>query len=125
MARILIIDDDIAMRHALKSALERHGYQVAEASDGRRGLEIYGETVFDLVVTDIIMPGMEGLETVLALKKFTPGLKIIAMSAGGKGDANDYLEMAGRFGATRTLRKPFTASEFIEAVEAVLGRTAG
>lgn len=120
MARILVIDDDVAMRHALKSSLERHGHQVAEAGDGKLGLQLYQETVFNLVVTDIIMPGMEGLETVLALKKFTPSLKIIAMSAGGKGDAHDYLELAGRFGATKTLRKPFTAEEFLAAVDGVL-----
>lgn len=122
MARILIIDDDVAMRHAMRTPLERHGHQVAEAGDGKAGLAIYQEAVFDLVVTDIIMPGMEGLETVLALRKFTPALKIIAISAGGKGDASDYLELATRFGAAKTLRKPFTAEELISTVEAMLAR---
>lgn len=123
MARILIIDDDTAMRHAMRATLERQGHQVAEAGDGKAGLKAYHESVFDLVVTDIIMPGMEGLETVMALKKFTPTLKIIAMSAGGKGDAHDYLEMAGRFGATKTLRKPFTSEELMSTVEVVLAQT--
>ena len=120
MPRILIIDDDASMRLALRHALERRGHQVAEAADGQSGLAAYQRTVFDLVVTDIIMPGMEGLETVLALRKFSPHLKIIAMSAGGKGDANNYLELAEHFGATRTLRKPFEAEAFISTVDAVL-----
>ncbi len=120
MPRILIIDDDAFMRLALRHALERRGHQVVEAGDGKAGLAVYKDTVFDLVVTDIIMPGMEGLETVLALKKFSPHLKIIAMSAGGKGDADDYLRLAASFGALRTLRKPFEADEFISTVDAVL-----
>jgi DNA-binding response OmpR family regulator len=123
MARILIIEDDSAMRHAMKVPLERSGHQIAEAGDGRAGLAAYKETVFDLVMTDIIMPGMEGLETVLALRKFSPNVKIIAMSAGGKGDADDYLELARRFGAHRTLRKPFTSEEMMSAVTAELGTT--
>ena len=104
MPRILIIDDDPAMRHAMRAPLERHGHQVAEAGDGQAGLKLYQETIFDLVITDIIMAGMEGLETVLALRKFTPTLKIIAMSAGGRANADDCLELAGRFGAARALR---------------------
>jgi CheY-like chemotaxis protein len=121
MARILIIEDDVALRHVMHAQLERNGHQIAEAGDGRKGLAAYQETVFDLVMTDIIMPGMEGLETVLALKKFSPHVKIIAMSAGGKGNADDYLELAKRFGAHRTLRKPFTSEELLAAVAAELG----
>jgi DNA-binding NtrC family response regulator len=120
MSRILIIEDDVAMRHALRSALERRGHEVAEAGDGQAGLVAYQKSIFDLVVTDIIMPDVEGLETVLALRKFTPNLKIIAMSAGGLGSADDYLKIAARFGAARTLRKPFEAEQFISTVEAVL-----
>lgn len=121
MARILIIEDDVSMRHALRAALERRGHQVAEAGDGKAGLSVYQDTVFDLVVTDIIMPGMEGLETVMALKKFSPAIKIIAMSAGGKGSATDYLQLAARFGASRIVRKPFTAGEFMAVVDELLG----
>lgn len=120
MARILIIDDDAAMRHAMRANLERHGHEIAEAGDGRAGLAAYKESIFDLVITDIIMPGMEGLETVQALRKFTPSLKIIAMSAGGKGSADDYLALAKRLGAHRTMRKPFTAEELTAAVDAEL-----
>lgn len=120
MPRILIIDDDAAMRQALRHALERRHHQVAEAGDGRAGLATYKQTPFDLVITDIIMPDMEGLETVMSLRKFSPHLKIIAMSAGGKGSADDYLEMAARFGATKTIRKPFEAEEFMRVVGEVL-----
>jgi CheY-like chemotaxis protein len=123
MPRILLIDDDPLMRRAMIAPLERHGHQIAEAGDGLAGLVAYKETVFDLVITDIIMPDMEGLETVLALRKFSPKVKIIAMSAGGKGNADDYLELAKRFGAHRTLRKPFTSEELISTVEAVLAET--
>jgi DNA-binding NtrC family response regulator len=125
MSRILIIDDDAAMRLALRHALERRNHQVVEASNGRAGLAAYKETAFDLVVTDIIMPDVEGLETVMTLRKFSPHLKIIAMSAGGKGRAEDYLDLAARFGATTTLRKPFEAEEFIKAVEAALAPDSG
>lgn len=124
MPKILIIDDDAVMRHALRSTLERRGHQVAEAGDGEAGVAVYKETVFDLVITDIIMPGMEGLETVMAIRKFSPAQKIIAMSAGGKGSADDYLQMAARFGAARTIRKPFEVNEFLSAVDAVLAAKA-
>jgi CheY-like chemotaxis protein len=117
MARILVIDDEEDTREDLRLALERQRHEVVEAIDGKFGLDEYQKGVFDLVVTDLIMPRMEGVEIILALKKLNPDVKIIAISAGGMGKANDYLSMVKRLGAKQTLRKPFSSKEFLAVVQ--------
>jgi DNA-binding NtrC family response regulator len=117
MARILVIDDEDDIREDLRMALERQRHEVVEAIDGKFGLDEYQKGVFDLVITDLIMPRMEGVEIILALKKLNPDVKIIAISAGGMGKANDYLSMVKRLGAKQTLRKPFSRTEFLTAVQ--------
>lgn len=121
MALILIIDDDTTIREVLRQILERAGYEVMEASDGREGLNLYRERQADLIITDIVMPKKDGLETITDLRVEFPGSKIIAISGGGRLDPKPYLELAEGFGADRLLTKPFGHEELLEAVQDLLG----
>jgi DNA-binding NtrC family response regulator len=119
MARILIIDDDGPLRSALAEALQLAGHEILQAEDGRQGVEVFKVAPCDLVVTDLIMPGQEGIETISQLLHEYPGLPIIAMS-GSVAHSKLYLEMAQRLGARRTLAKPFSAAELLRAVDDAL-----
>ena len=121
MELILLIDDDLNIRKILRQILEHAGYEVLEASDGREGLSLYRERLPDLVVTDMVMPGKDGLETITDLRIEFPGSKIIAISGGGRLDPKPYLELAEGFGANRLLTKPFGHEEFLKAVQDLLG----
>jgi DNA-binding response OmpR family regulator len=125
MARILVVDDDISFRKMLRLTLSRSGHAVCEARDGDEALEVIREAPVDLVMTDLIMPGREGIETITALRREFPGLKIIAMSGGGRATACQYLSIARAIGAHRTLAKPFSNDEMVAAIAAVLGCAAG
>ena len=93
--------------------MERAGYEIDLASNGEEGLRLFRKTPADLVITDIIMPEKEGLETIREMKKMKPELKIIAMSGGGKISADNYLETAKIFGASRLIEKPFSQQDMI------------
>jgi DNA-binding NtrC family response regulator len=122
MARILLIDDDDQFRTLLRKMLEKAGYDdIEEANDGRIGVKLFRQRPFDLVITDIIMPDKEGIETIVELTDDYPQIKIIAMSGGGRIGPQDYLETAKRLGASRTLAKPFNYSELIDTVRELLG----
>jgi CheY-like chemotaxis protein len=116
MVRILIIDDLPMVRQMMAEMLRDDAYEVVEAENGRDGIAKMREAPVDLVITDIIMPEMEGLETVLTLKKDYPDLRIIAMSGGGRAANYDFLAAAAKLGASRTLHKPFTRRELLEIV---------
>jgi len=120
MAHILVVDDDVLICRVLRHALEGAGYQVTEAYDGRKALAAHKASPADLVITDLIMPGMEGIETILEFKKHSPATKIIAMSGGGMGQGPDYLVMAQRFGAHQTIFKPFTMQKLSAVVSEVM-----
>jgi CheY-like chemotaxis protein len=122
MARILLIEDDQAQREILRLILEKLGHAVIEASDGHDGLTRYAREGADLVLTDLIMPGMEGLETIQEFRLRYPGVKIIAMSGGARVGAQDYLKVAQRFGAARILAKPFSREDLMEAIAAAAAR---
>jgi DNA-binding NtrC family response regulator len=121
MTRILLIDDDEQVRGMVKRMLARAGYaDVVEAGDGAAGMRLLGREPFDLVITDIIMPGQEGIETIMELSRDYPRIKIIAMSGGGRIDPRGYLETASHLGANRTLAKPFKSSDLIGVVTELL-----
>lgn len=120
MARILVVDDEDLVRSLLKTILERQGYAVVAAADGEEGRALLEAGGFDLLVTDLIMPGREGLELIQEVARDYPGLPIIAISGGGRMGAVNTLQMARMFGASRTLAKPLRAEELIEAVEEAL-----
>ena len=124
MAHILVIDDDPMICELLRRTLERAGYRVTEAYDGQKGLAAHKASPADLVITDMIMPGMEGIETIMEFRRLNPALKIIAMSGGGMGQGSDYLGMARKFGVFHTLAKPFSIEKITKFVAEVLGETA-
>jgi DNA-binding NtrC family response regulator len=121
MQRILLIDDDHHILLMVKKMLERAGFEVDLASNGNEGLELFKSMHADLVITDIIMPEKEGLETIREMRRLQPDLKIIAMSGGGKISADNYLETAKIFGASTILEKPFSQKTMILAVTDLLG----
>ena len=121
MHRILIIDDDHHILLMIKKMLERVGYEVDLASNGDEGLELFKKLPVDLVITDIIMPEKEGLETIREMKRLRSDLKIIAMSGGGKVSSDNYLNTAKIFGASRILSKPFSQMQMVSAVQDLLG----
>lgn len=120
MSRILIIDDEPHILLMLKKMLEQSGYEVDLAANGVEGIELFRKSNADLVITDIIMPEKEGLETIREMRRIKHDLKIIAMSGGGKVSADSYLEIAKIFGASRVISKPFTKSEMVSAVKELL-----
>jgi CheY-like chemotaxis protein len=120
MARILLIDDDHALRTMLRITLTHFGHTVIEARHGREGLALFPGSRADLVITDIVMPEVEGLEVLMTLRTLTPPVKIIAISGGGRVSAGDYLRIAAQLGATKVLAKPFSNEALIAAIEEVL-----
>ncbi len=120
MARILIIDDDKAILSFLKERLIYEGFNVLTAINGKEGMKLFNDNQVDLVITDIIMPDKDGFETIIELKRICPDIKIIAMSGGGQGHPEHYLDTAKCFRAQYTFEKPFKTSDLLEAVHDLL-----
>ena len=118
--KILVIDDDTAVRYTLKKILLNAGFEVLEAPDGKKGMQLFQLDRPDLVITDIIMPEQEGIETIIALKNTSPDAPIIAISGGGRIGNEDLLRMATRLGADAILHKPFGEAELVNVVKAKL-----
>lgn len=125
MPRILLVDDDEQVRQLLKIILERAGHEVVEAEDGSQAVEIYDPATVDLVVTDIVMPVKEGIETIMELKVINPEVPIIAISGGGRIDPEDYLKWAQRFGVAYTFTKPVDSQELLDTVAELVGTGCG
>jgi CheY-like chemotaxis protein len=121
MPSILVIEDDRNLRMILMQILEQAGYAVAEAADGSEALGRLETVQADLVITDILMPETEGIETIVSLRRQRPGLKIMAMSGGGRVGASHCLEMAREFGADASISKPFNRKDMLAAVEGLIG----
>ena len=116
--RILVIDDDDDVRQLICKMINNEGFTVLEAANGKEGMDIIrGGQEIDLVITDLIMPEKEGLETIKELRQDFPHIKIIAISGGGKIDALNYLPIAKGMGADLTLTKPFVKQDLIDAVK--------
>jgi len=120
MVRILIIDDDPQILNMLGQTLEREGHKVVDAPNGKEGLKLYRENPTDLVITDLIMPEKDGIETIMELRRDFPDVKIIAISGGGHIDAELYLSMARRLGVQRTFAKPIERAELLKSVRELL-----
>ena len=114
MATILIIDDEKIIRILLRSALEAEGYEVTEAANGRDGLELYRQRPTDLVITDIVMPELNGLDMLLELTREFLHAKVIAIS--GAGEEKNVLDVAKLLGARQTFQKPFSIPHLLGAV---------
>ena len=120
MARVLVVDDESSVRRLLRIVLERNGHDVDEAIDGNAAMKRIRTDPPDLIITDLIMPEKEGIETIMELRRDFPNLKIIAISGGGVIGALDYLKMATIVGAHRTFEKPFQMGELLQAVRELL-----
>lgn len=118
MPKVLVIEDDEAVRYSLEMVLKSMGHDVYAAANGIEGVALCQEQLFDLVITDLIMPEMDGVETILELKIQMPELKIIAISGGGK--YVDIMETTYRLGADCALTKPFSVNDLSECVNRVL-----
>jgi DNA-binding NtrC family response regulator len=114
MPRILIIDDDGAVRATLRTLLQRAGYDTLEASDGREGGKMLDNV--DVVITDLLMPEVDGVDLIGMMRKEGRTLPVIAMSGGGRVDPRSYLEVAKALGAFAALSKPFDLEEMLETV---------
>jgi len=116
MPTILIIDDEELVRVLLRSALEEAGYEVTEATNGRQGLELYRNKQTDLVITDILMPELNGLDMLLELTREFLHAKVIAISGAGGEKEKNVLDVAKLLGARQTFQKPFSMSHLLGAV---------
>ena len=121
MSRILVIDDELPLRRILRGTLERAGHTVLDAPDGRKGVALWRREPTEVVVTDIFMPGMDGIEVILEMKQLAAGTKIIAMSGGGRRALLDWDTSTLALGADRVLWKPFDQRMFLLTVQDVLG----
>jgi CheY-like chemotaxis protein len=122
MATILVIDDDAAMRRLMVRTLGTGAHTLFEAQNGQEGLQLVGRHKPDVVVTDILMPQKEGIETIREIRELAPDIRIIAVSGGGSAHNLMFLDIAKAFGADIALAKPFRPSQLLEAVEEVLRR---
>jgi DNA-binding response OmpR family regulator len=116
---IVVIDDEVDICSSLQERLTMDGYHVRAAPDGRKGLQLYHDHQVDLVITDVLMPEMDGLEVVRKIRRLSSTVPIIVMSGGGGRDL-DFLVEAKEFGATRTISKPFRLEEVVAMVHDLL-----
>lgn len=121
MARILLVDDNTMMRTVMRAALERAGHAVTQAADGERALQALAAGGFDLIVTDIQMPGMGGLDFVKTVRAKTPSAKILVISGFLEGSELKDMTSAKTQGVDGSLEKPFTADKLVTKVAEILG----
>jgi DNA-binding response OmpR family regulator len=123
MAKVLVIDDDPAICRMINRALSDAGHRVIEATDGRQGLRIFQSDAPDIIITDIVMPNQEGIQTIREIRATGSKVIIVAISGGGGGDDGSlYLTIAEELGADVVLQKPFRISELVAIVDRMLSR---
>lgn len=117
---ILVVDDEDLVRAQISASLELDGFQVAQAANGTEALAWLRGNVATIMVTDILMPGKDGIETIRDARRLYPDLRIIAMSGGIRTNATDFLETARQAGADRVLAKPFGRTQLINLLRELL-----
>lgn len=122
MPRVIVIDDQEPIRRIVRSALERAGHEVFEAGDGEVGLQLLERHPADVVLSDIFMPGMDGIQMLRQIRKQFPDVKVIVMSGGDSTGMLDLRRDAELLGAVKSLPKPFTTHEIVAIVNSVLNR---
>lgn len=120
MANILLLEDSEPLSRLLAHALNEEGHTVTPSPDGVISYDVEALAKTDVMITDLVMPRVNGIEAILTAKKFKPDLKIIAMSGGGVVLNDDCLPVCKEIGAAATLRKPFEPAEMIEMLKEVL-----
>lgn len=121
-ARILVVDDEVPIRFVIKHVLVAAGYDVSTASDGDEAIKLATDETFDLILSDLVMPGKDGIEMILSLRASQPGTPIIAMSGGLKQGVQSFLPLAKKLGACRTLSKPFDQASLLNVIEEEIGK---
>lgn len=119
MPRILVVDDEEQVRRVLRLVLERAGYEVDTAADGNEAVAAFDPSRHDVVITDIVMPEKEGIETIQELRQKSAGVRIIAISGGGRISPEEYLDWAKRFGVHCTFTKPINRDELLNTLAAL------
>ncbi|MBL8707435.1 MAG: response regulator [Rhodospirillales bacterium] len=120
MASILVIDDHAAVLETVKVILAKQGHEIRTAPNGKAGMTYMSKKKFDLIITDIIMPEQDGIETIAQLRAVSTRLPILAISGLGMVGDTDFLKAAAQIGATDTLAKPFRAVELVSKVSSLL-----
>ena len=124
LKRILVIDDDDLVRDTLARILVRGGYEAVSAKSGREGIARFRENPPDLIVTDVIMPDQDGIETIVELRQMDPAPPIIAISGGGRAKAMQFLDAAEKLGANKVLSKPVKQADLLAVIAELLSRAA-
>ena len=122
---VLVMEDANSIRAFIRAALSQAGYHVFGAANGFEGLEILASQQIDLVITDILMPEKEGIETIIQIRQLHPELPIVAISGGGRAHNFEPLRIAGGVGADAMLTKPFDINKLIAVVEDVMRKKGG
>jgi len=122
MAKVFVIDDEAGLRRVIARALQDAGHAVSVHEHGRHAIDRIEQERPDLLITDIFMPEMEGLETIRRARQLRPQMPVIAMS-GYSDEQGDYLAIAEKFGADATLRKPFSLAELVQLVARLLSQS--
>ncbi len=120
MASILVIDDEGSVRDTIRLMLEQRGHRIHTVSEGGTGVMYVAASPVDLVITDMLMPGQEGIETIRNLRRRSTDLPILAISGGGRTGFHEALEAARLFGANETLSKPFDMQQLFDKVDSLL-----
>lgn len=117
---ILVVDDDEMMREFVKELLHVHNFKISEASNGITGLKEFRQNTPDLVITDIIMPEMEGISFIRELRSHNKDIPIIAMTGNVHGRMEEFLDISSKLGADEILRKPIKSQEFLDAINKLI-----
>jgi CheY-like chemotaxis protein len=120
MAHVLVVDDEDQMRKLIRLVLQKEGHTVVEASNGKKAVQHIQENEIDLVISDVVMPDMDGIELIQEIRKAHPKMKILAISGAGQEGPGLYLNIAERLGADAILMKPFAPGQLIEKVSALI-----
>lgn len=120
MPGILIVEDDNELREMLKTALVRSDFTVFEAANGKEAINHFKPGITDLIITDLIMPEEDGLKVIMKIREIKPGIKIVAISGGGKAGPAGYLDMAKALGADSVLYKPFSLNDLVHEIRNLL-----
>lgn len=117
---ILVVDDDEMMRAFIRELLKINDFKITEAANGKLGLKEFRENTPDLVITDIIMPEMEGISFIRELRSHNKDIPIIAMTGNVHGRMEEFLDISSQLGADEILRKPIKSKEFLEAINKLI-----